>query len=155
MIRRLVIASVVLSVAVCGAVFAMGHMSAQEKEVWTAVTTSWDAIIAEDIGWVDKWVHADAAVWGGSYPMPRSREEVKRWDRYNFDNSQTIVAQFSPAKIVVSGNTAVAHYYYSTGDENREGKRKTTHGRCTDVLVRSGGGWKFIAWHCTDEPSKD
>ena len=57
-----------------------------------------------------------------------------------------------PAGIVVVGSMAVAHYYYSTAAEDRDGKRKTTHGRYTDVLINQNGKWMFIAWRGGDDP---
>lgn len=35
---------------------------------------------------------------------------------------------------------------------NAEGKNETTHGRCSDTLVRDGGKWVFLGWSCSDEP---
>jgi len=57
-----------------------------------------------------------------------------------------------PIVVTVVGTTAVAHYYYSTAAEDREGKRKTTHGRYTDVLVKNDGEWFFIAWRGGADP---
>jgi ketosteroid isomerase-like protein len=60
--------------------------------------------------------------------------------------------ELKPAGIVVVGTTAVAHYYYSTAAEDRDGKRKTTYGRYTDVLIKQDGNWVFIAWRGRDDP---
>ena len=148
-------AIVVLALAISGPSLLANQLSGEEKQVWTVIEESWEAIIAKDLGWTDKWVHADAVVWGTSYPMPRTRDAAKRWDQYNFQNSTTLASEFGLGAIVVHGDTAVAHYYYSLGNEDREGERKTTHGRCTDILVREGGAWKFLAWHCGDTPNDD
>ena len=141
-------------------IFAMlaGPVSAQtwdkaQKEVWEVVLASYKDIDSKRADWSDKWVLADAMVWSGSYPMPRNRDSVKRWDTYQFPNSTTHVSEYMPAAIVVHGSTAVAHYYSSSATENKDGKRETTHGRCTDILSKDKGKWLFIAWHCTDEPS--
>jgi len=91
-----------------------------QKEVWQAVLGSYQDIEKEDAGWTDKWVMPNAAVWG-DYPMPRTRETVSRWDEFNFERSDTLVSEYSPAAIVVHEDMAVAHYYYSTGDKNAEG----------------------------------
>ena len=80
---------------------------------------------------------------------------AKRWDAYQFPLSDTMISEYSPTGIVVHGTTAVAHYYYSSGAKNKEGKHKTSHGRCSDVLAKGDNGWKFVAWHCADEPSSD
>ncbi len=129
--------------------------SDEQSEVWTAILGSYADIEKKDLNWTDKWVTDDAVVWGNSYPMPRTRDAVKRWDSYQFPLSDTMMSEYSPAGIVVHGNTAVAHYYYTTGDKNTEGKFKTSHGRCSDIMVKGDDGWKFVAWNCGDEPSDD
>ena len=124
-----------------------------QTEVWGVVLASYKDIDSNKAGWSDTYVLKDAKVWGGSYPMPRDRDSVKRWDTYQFPNSTTHVSEYSPAAIVVHGSTAVAHYYYSNATENKDGKRETSHGRCSDILSKDKGKWRFIAWHCTDEPN--
>jgi ketosteroid isomerase-like protein len=47
---------------------------------------------------------------------------------------------------VIQGDTAVAHYYYSEMNEDKDGKRETTHGRYTDVLIREEGKWRYFTW---------
>ena len=127
----------------------------KQTEIWNVVMASYADIDKQDINWSDKWVTADAVVWGNSNPMPRTRDSVKRWDAYRFPQSKTMISEYSPTGIVVHDSTAVAHYYYSNGAKDKEGKHKTTHGRCTDILVNDKSGWKFVSWHCADEPSKD
>jgi ketosteroid isomerase-like protein len=52
----------------------------------------------------------------------------------------------------VAGDTALVHYYYSAASKTAEGKNKTTHGRCSDTLVRDDGKWVFLGWSCSDHP---
>ncbi len=129
--------------------------SKEQTEVWEVVLASYEDIEAQDANWSEKWVFPDALVWNTDYPMPRSRDSVKRWDTYQFSGGKNLVSEYYPAAIVVHESTAVAHYYYSNAQEDREGKHETTHGRCTDVLAKDGRSWKFIAWHCGDEPKDD
>ncbi|MDH3587805.1 MAG: nuclear transport factor 2 family protein [Gammaproteobacteria bacterium] len=129
--------------------------SKAQLEVWDTVLESYKDIDAQDANWSQKWVFSDAMVWGPTFPMPRGRDSVKRWDAYQFPNSKNHVSEYSPAAIVVHDSTAVAHYYYSNASEDKDGERATTHGRCTDVLAKDGKKWRFIAWHCGDEPSDD
>lgn len=136
------------------------HATAQswsddQSEVWGVVTDSYKDIEKQDANWSQKWVLADAMVWGSGYPMPRGRESIGRWDAYQMPNSRTHVSDYTPTAIVVHGSTAVAHYYYSTASEDKDGKHETVHGRCTDVLAKDKGSWKFIAWNCSDEPGDD
>ena len=97
----------------------------QQTEVWNIVLASYEDIEKRDINWTDKWVTEDAMVWGSSTPMPRSRSAVKRWEKFNFeDGTVNNVAEYSPTAIVVHGDTAVAHYYYSNGSTSKKGTKK-------------------------------
>lgn len=127
---------------------------AKQSEVWGVVLASYVDIDSGDANWSDKFVMKNAMVWGGTSPMPRGHDSIKRWDAYSMPQAKTLVSEYSPAAIVVHESTAVAHYYYSNGAKNNEGKQKTTHGKCTDILVKDGKSWKFIAWSCTDMPDK-
>jgi len=127
--------------------------SKAQLQVWNVILDSYKDIDAQDADWSSKWVFEDAMVWGTSYPMPRNRDSIKRWDTYNFSGGKPHLSEYTPVAIVVHGDTAVAHYYSSSASEDREGKHETTHGRCTDILAKDGKSWKFIAWHCYDEPS--
>lgn len=129
--------------------------SKAQTEVWEVILESYKAIDAQDVSWSDTWVFPDAKVWGPGHPVPRGRDGVKRWDTYNFSSGKNHVAEYSPVAIVVHDSTAVAHYYYTNASENREGKHVTTTGRCSDVLAKDGKSWKFIAWHCGDDPDDD
>lgn len=129
--------------------------SEEQAEIWGVVLGSYADADKKDVNWSDKWVSENALVWSSAYPMPRTRDSIKRWDTYQFPLSDNKVSEYSPTGIVVHGSTAVAHYYYSSAAVNNEGKNKTTHGRCTDVMVKEKDGWKFITWNCADLPSKD
>lgn len=154
MLKRSLLSAVVPLAILAAPVPALGQSWSQaQQEVWTVVVESWDAIVAKDLAWTDKWVHPNAVVWGDDDPMPRTRASVKKWDGYEFQNSTTLTHEQSPAGIVVQGSTAVAHYYYSLGTETASGERRAVHGRCTDVLIRESGRWQFIAWRCGDSPS--
>ncbi len=126
-----------------------------QKEVWGVVLDSYADADKKDAKWSSKWVAEDALVWSSAYPMPRTRDSIQRWDAYQFPLSENKVSEYSPTGILVHGSTAVAHYYYSSATVNSEGKNKTTHGRCTDVLVKEKKDWKFITWNCADLPAKD
>jgi hypothetical protein len=128
----------------------------KQTEVWNTVLNSYKDVEKRDNNWTDKCVTEDAMVWGSSTLMPRDRSSVKRWEKFNFaGGSINNVAEYSPTAIVVYGNTAVAHYYYSNGTTSKEEKQSVTHGRCSDVLVKDSKLWGFFAWHYSAEPKKD
>ncbi|WP_448212963.1 YybH family protein [Colwellia sp. MEBiC06753] len=147
---------ILITLCLLGTSASAANWDAKQKEVWDVITSSYEAIEKKDITWTDKWVTSDAVVWGNSTPLPRTRKSIKSWEKVmNDDGSKNLISDYSPAAIVVHNDTAVAHYYYSNATENKEGKRKVEHGRCTDILVKDGKSWKFLSWHCASEPSKN
>jgi len=123
-----------------------------QMEVWNTIVAQWDAAKAKDLTWTEKSLHPLFLGWTDVYPMPRHKSTLEEWERYSAENSQTLVQELYPVGIVVVDSTAVANYYYSTAAEDRDGKRKTTHGRYTDVLIKQDGKWTFIAWRGGDDP---
>lgn len=129
--------------------------SSEQLEVWGVIEAQWQASMEEDTTWHQRFLHQSFMGWDNDNPTPRNKASVERWNRYGMENITTLMQELYPIGIVVHGNTAVAHYFYSTATENREGEREMTHGRYTDVLVRDGGTWRFIAWHGGDDPEAD
>ncbi len=126
-----------------------------QQGVLKVVTDSWDAIAARDVNWTDNFVHENAVVWSDQRPMPQSRASEKEWNRFEYPSEDVLAYEVSPAAIVVEGETAIVHYYFSLGVEDTEGERNIVHGRCTDILIADGSSWKFIAWNCGNEESAD
>ncbi len=125
--------------------------SPEQREVIAVVEASWEADLAEDATWVDRLTHPNMLGWGRGYPMPRDRAQAKRWSEYGDENSNGLLHHLAPVGVAMHGDAAVVHYYVSVASENREGERETTHTRCTDVLVREGGEWRYLGWLCSDE----
>lgn len=149
--RRAALLSLLIGLVVSAP--AMGQdWSPEQTEVWNTIVAQWEADKAGDSTWIETALHPAFLGWSDENPMPRDKESVKRWDKYGSENSKDLEQQLSPVGITVDGATAVAHYYYSNAAEDREGKRKTTHGRYTDVLVKQDGKWIFIAWRGGDDP---
>ncbi len=131
------------------------NWSNEQLEVWSVIQAQWQAAMEKDATWPERFLHESFLGWGNENPAPRNKRSTDRWNRYDMENSTTLMQELHPIGIIVQGNTAVAHYFYSTATENREGKRETTHGRYTDVLVRDGGTWRFLAWHGGESPDND
>ncbi len=91
----------------------------------------------------DRLFHDAFQGWSLENPAPRSLSATEKWSR--LEAFETLAYELHPLAIVVTGNTAVAHYLWSDLSET-DGERETTHGRFTDVLVRSGNGWRMLAW---------
>ncbi len=129
--------------------------SAEQLEVWDVIQSQWAATMEKDASWPDRFLHDAFMGWGNDQPAPRSKDSRTMWSRYGMENSTTLVQELYPIAIMVEGNTAVAHYFYSTAAEDRKGDRETTSGRYTDVLLNDGGAWRFIAWHGGEEAEDD
>jgi hypothetical protein len=120
--------------------------SPQQQEVWTVVQAQWQASMAKDAGWMERFLHRDFRGWGADEPAPRDRESAARWARYEMEGGSTVVQDLAPMAIVVHGNAAVVHYHFSEARTDREGKHRTVHGRYTDTLVKENDQWRFLAW---------
>ena len=121
--------------------------SNDQADVWAVVESQWNADEQGNKDWFDELLADEFAGWEESAPAPRNRASTKMWDRV-MDGVGTMTAhELYPLSIVVRGDVAVAHYLYTTASKDPEGKVTLENGRFTDVLVRTDGGWKFLAWH--------
>lgn len=146
---------VVLSMLVCAGAVHAQTWTAEQTAVWEASAATWEKDKNKDDSWMTDDTHSAVSAWGHDYPAPRGRDSIVRWAKIN-QQSQTMVGyDLAPVAISVAGDTAIAHYYYSTASRDADGKTETTHGRCSDTMVREDGRWLFLGWSCSDEPKRD
>ncbi len=122
-----------------------------ETDVWIAVEAQWDANENGDKKWIDNMLTDSFYGWGKGTPAPRSKASTRKWDRFNSEQGQIVAYELYPLEIVVEGDTAIVHYLYSSAYKDKKGEVETSHGRYTDILVRTEDGWKFIGWHGGDD----
>jgi len=122
-----------------------------QVDVWAVVEQQWNADEKGDKKWVERLLTDDFAGWDTNSPAPRDKESTKMWDRFNDTQGRSVAHELYPLAIIVRGDIAVAHYLYTTAFEDKEGKTEVNNGRYSDVLVRTGDGWKFLAWHGGDD----
>lgn len=115
--------------------------------VWIAVEAQWDAEENGDKDWIDRMLSDNFFGWTKETPAPRSKSSTKMWDRLNDQQGEMVAHELYPLEIVVEGDTAIAHYLYSSAFEDKDGEVETRHGRYTDVLIRTEEGWRFLGWH--------
>ena len=116
-----------------------------QTEVWKLVEQSWVDDIAENGKWPADYIHDNYVTWGDSSAAPRYKEATIAWNRFGDKSNQTLMHEVSPEAIAVVGDTAVVHYNVALVTENHKGERKSSVGRITEVLIREGGSWKFLA----------
>jgi len=120
--------------------------SAEQLEVWDTISTMWDLGMADDPAWQDL-LHESFMGWLGEVPTPHDKATTVAFVDAEAGRFRTIVQHIAPVAIVVTGNTAVVHYFHLAITEfTDDGERETTFGRFTDVLTKTGDGWRIVSW---------
>jgi len=137
-------------------VFVSGTAVAQDKaddeaDVILTIEEQWDAEQKGNKNWIDERLVREFSGWPKAAPAPRSKSSTKKWDRFSDSQGETIEHELYFQNIIVRGDVAVAHYFYTSAYQDSDGKVEVSNGRYTDVLVRTEDGWKFIAWHGGDD----
>ena len=128
--------------------------STEQQEVWKLEEQQWKMSAEKDASWIDKMVHTNLSYWDNDQVAPQNKASLVRWNRYNSGNSTVLEQEIFPISVTITGNIAVAQYRYSQARENTKKERETVSGRYTDVLVKDGGRWMFIAWAGGEDPKK-
>lgn len=123
-----------------------GDWSDDQKAVWTTINAQWEASKNKDFKKWGSYLADDFSGWSNDGAMPRNKADTTGWNRFSSAQSTTLKYQLDLVKLVVHGDAAIAHYYYVSVDEDKDGKRKGESGRWSDTLARDGKGWKFIGW---------
>ncbi len=124
--------------------------SATDADVWETIERQWSADENGDREWTDELLADNFFGWSYDNPVPRSKASTRNWDRFGEQLGRMIQHELFPYRIVVEGDMAFAHYFYSSAFKDKDGNIELNNGRFTDVLVRTEDGWKFIAWHGGD-----
>jgi hypothetical protein len=148
---------VTIAATVLAAYSALGTASAQEwspeqQEIWKFEQQQWKMSAAEDLSWIDTMVHPNMRFWETGAPMPRDKASLKHWSRFDADNGSTLEQELFPISATITGNVAVVQYDYVIARENYKKEREIVTGHYTDVLIKDGGRWMFLAWAGGDDP---
>jgi Domain of unknown function (DUF4440) len=128
--------------------------SADQQDVWKLEAQQWKMAAAKDQSWIDSMVHPNMKYWETGAPMPRDKASLKQWSRFDAENSTVLEQEIFPISATITGNVAVVQYNYMIARENYKKERETVTGHYTDVLVKEGGHWLFVAWAGGDDPKK-
>lgn len=116
-----------------------------QMEVWALVEQSWVDDVAENGKWPANYIHDNYVSWGDGDAAPRYKDSAIAWNRFGDESSNTLMYEVSPEAIAIVDGTAVVHYNVTTVTEDSKGERNASVGRITEVLVRVGRSWKWIA----------
>lgn len=152
--RRLPLALLALALLAIAPAVSAQTWTPEQQELWKVEELQWKMSAAKDSSWIEKMVHPGLSYWDRSSPGPQTRASLLIWDRYNNSSSTVLAHELFPIAIAITGNIAVVQYTYSIARENYKKEREMSTGRYTDVLVKEGGKWLFIAWAGGDDPKK-
>jgi Domain of unknown function (DUF4440) len=128
--------------------------SPEQQEIWRFEEQQWKMDAAKDLSWIDTMVHPNLSYWGTDQPGPQNKASLSRWSHYGSTNTTVLEQELFPITVRITGNIAVVQYRYSIARENYKKERETVAGRYTDILVKDGGHWLFLAWAGGDDPKK-
>jgi len=128
--------------------------SADQQDVWKVEQQQWKLAAAKDTSWIDTLVHPNLKYWETGAPMPRDKASLKHWTRFDASNETVLEQEILPISVTITGNVAVAQYYYIIARENYKKDRETVTGHYTDMLIKDNGHWLFIGWAGGDDPKK-
>jgi hypothetical protein len=154
LIRLIPAAAMSLALCVFSGAAAAQTWNPEQQEIWKVEQQQWKMAAAEDLSWIDTMVHQNLRFWETGAPMPRDKASLKHWSRFDADNGSTLEQELFPISVTITGNIAVVQYKYMIARENNKKERETVTGHYTDVLVKDGGRWLFLAWEGGDDPKK-
>lgn len=128
--------------------------SADQQEIWKVEHQQWQMAATKDDSWIESLLHPNLRYWETGTPMPRDRASLKHWSRYGNDSGTVLEWEIFPISATITGNVAVVQYNYMMARENLKKEREMVTGHYTDVLMKDGGKWLFIAWAGGDDPKK-
>jgi ketosteroid isomerase-like protein len=147
---KLKLAVTTILLAVSGTALAQDSAD-DEADVILTIEEQWEAEQDGDNDWLDEKLVEAFSAWPTEAPAPRSKSSTRLWSRFADTQGQMIEHELYFQNIVVHGDVAVAHYFYTSAYQDKDDNVDVTNGRYTDVLVRTEDGWKFLAWHGGDD----
>ena len=118
--------------------------SAKQQEVWKAVENWWELEKNNDAEGIKALIHKDYIGWNWGEYAPGGQAEALRWASHMIPKRKIAYTNLKPLDILVMGDIAVLHYYYSTR-QTVDGKETEEQGRWTDVWKKEGGKWLLVA----------
>ncbi len=116
----------------------------EQKEVWQVVENSWMKWKAGDVDGATAYLHPKYQGWDGESPLPMNKDAVIQWFRAQKERMTVNGYMINPARIVVTENAAVIHYYYSFSVTYTAGDQKKLEeggGKYVEFYVKEGGKW--------------
>lgn len=150
LVKSLKLISIGLCLVLSGTAFAQ-DVANDQADVWSVVERQWEAVEKGDKTWTERFLVDDFSGWQKNSPAPRDKSSTQMWDRFSATQGSVVAHELYPLAIIVHGDVAVAHYLYTSAFKDSEDDVEVNNGRFSDILVRTGDGWKFLSWHGGDD----
>ncbi|MBP6977341.1 MAG: hypothetical protein PHD61_13275 [Bacteroidales bacterium] len=130
----------------------------EQKEVWQVVENSWLKWKAGDVDGATITLHPMYQGWDDESPLPLNKDAVVQWFRAQKDRMTVNGYMINPARITVTENAAVVHYYffysvtYTAGDQK---KLEEVGGKYVEFYVKEGGKWLCLGDMSMEEEEDD
>lgn len=144
----------IITVAAFAGTVSAQTWSAEQQEIWKVEQQQWKMSKDKDLSWIDTMVHPNLSYWDNDQPGPQNKVSLTRWSHFSSSSSTVLQQELFPIAVTITGNVAVAQYRYSSVIENYKKDRESVTGRYTDILIKEGGKWMFLAWAGGDDPKK-
>lgn len=125
-----------------------------QLELWSRIEATWEKWESGDFDGTLAFFHEGYIGWNSEYPMPSDKAKIaKTWGMMK-DDFQVMFVDLEPVRIVVVGNAAVAHYYFSFY-ASFMGKEESIKGKNSEFYVKEGGKWMLLGDHTTTMEEDD
>ena len=120
-------------------------IAGEKDDVWATVVSTWeDDFSGKD--WISKHCVDEVLAWSEDNPLPLNKTSLLRNRKYSSKNTKMLFYDVQLSGMVVQGNTAVVHYYFTNESKDSSGKINKEKGRLTDILIKNYNEWKYLAW---------
>lgn len=126
-------------ILLCGVQAFGQEWTAEQKEVWKAVESSWENMKKGDVEAVLSVKRDDAVVWWESRPEPMTKEFMIYAYRNWFEYEKPSTAKIKPLIISIFGNFANVYYIFKY-----DGEKLKNQGRILETWVKEGDKWLQI-----------
>ena len=120
-------------------------IAGDKDDVWATVVSTWeDDLSGKD--WISKHCVDEVLAWSEDNPLPLNKTSLLRNRKYASKKSKMLFYDVQLSGMVVQGNTAIVHYYFTNESKDSSGKINKENGRLTDILIKSNNEWKYLGW---------
>ncbi len=119
--------------------------SPAQREIWQVEQACWEHYTTKNLEAGMACFHDDYVGWSFDMPVPGNKADARAFWTRDFAAMDVVWYNLKPVSIKVYGTVAVVHYYFWMTTRSADGDDTTVTGRWTDVLMKQGNRWAWIA----------